>query len=293
VESIALTRQELTELLETIATEVVREMGSPPGGPKPPAAPQAVAKAESCGLEVCPHNPRPVEVEARTVSMTDDLRKLAALFDHTLLRPEARRGEVEKLCQEARQLGFAAVCVNPTWVALAAEKLRGSPVRVATVTGFPLGATSTAVKRAEAEAAILAGAREIDMVMNVGAMKSGELERVENDIHGVAEVCHPAGALLKVIIENAYLSDEEKVAACRTAKRAGADFVKTSTGFGPSGAKESDVRLMRETVGPEMGVKAAGGIRTLADALRLLAAGATRLGSSASVAILAEAAGVR
>lgn len=292
METLALTREELAELVETIATEVAREMGSPSGGAKP-AAPNPAAKPESCGLEECPHNPRPKVVEARTISMNADLRKLAALFDHTLLRPEARRGEVEKLCQEARQLGFAAVCVNPAWVPLAAEKLRGSRVLVATVTGFPLGATSTAAKRAEAEAAILAGAQEIDVVMNVGAMKSGELERVEDDIRGVAEVCHAAGAALKVILENAYLCDEEKVAACRIVKRAGADFVKTSTGFGPSGATETDVRLMRETVGPKMGVKAAGGIRTLADALRLLGAGASRLGASASVAILAEAAHVR
>jgi deoxyribose-phosphate aldolase len=180
--------------------------------------------------------------------------------------------------------------VNPFWVPLAAERLRGSGVKIASVVGFPFGATLTAAKRAEAEAAILAGAHEIDMVMNVGAMKSGDLARVETDVRGVLEVCHEGRAHLKVILENAYLSDEEKISACQIVKRTGADFVKTSTGFGPSGAKEEDVRLMRQAVGPAMGVKAAGGIRTLDDALRMLRAGATRLGTSASVGILQEAA---
>lgn len=171
--------------------------------------------------------------------------------------------------------------------------MRGSPVKVATVVGFPFGATLTVAKRAEAEAAILAGAQEIDMVMNIGAMKSGELERVESDIRGVVEVCREGGAIVKVILENAYLTEEEKLAACRIAEKVGADFVKTSTGFGPSGATEADVRLMRQTVGPTVGVKAAGGIRTLADALRMLEAGANRLGTSASVAIWQEAASLR
>jgi deoxyribose-phosphate aldolase len=218
------------------------------------------------------------------------VRNLAGLIDHTLLRPEATRAEVELACREAAQWGFAVACVHPVWVPLAAKVLEGSDVRVGTVAGFPLGVITTSGKRAEAEAAIRAGAREIDMVMNLGVMKSGEHERVEADIRGVVEVCHPAGAVLKVILENAYLSDEEKAAACRIAQKAGADFVKTSTGFGPSGATEADVRLMRETIGPSMGVKAAGGIRTLADALRLLRAGADRLGTSAGVALLEEAA---
>jgi deoxyribose-phosphate aldolase len=222
--------------------------------------------------------------------MTADLRKLAALIDHTLLRPEATRAQVERLCEEARVLGFATVCVNPGWVPLVAEKVRGSQVKVASVVGFPLGATLTSAKRAEAEDAILAGAQEIDMVMNVGAVKSGELERVDNDVRGVVDVCRASGAVLKVILENAYFSDGEKVAACRMVKEAGADYVKTATGFGPTGATEHDVRLMRETVGPAMGVKAAGGIRTLSEALRMLQAGASRLGASASVSILAEAA---
>lgn len=234
------------------------------------------------------HSAPSAAVDSRAVLI--DVRKLAALIDHTLLRPEATRDQVRRLCDEALQGGFAAACVNPCWVPLAAEKLRGSEVKVATVAGFPLGATSTAGKRAEAQAAILDGAQEIDMVMNVGAMKSGDLWRVEDDLHGVVEVCHAAAVIVKVILENAYLSDDEKVAACEIAKRVGADFVKTSTGFGPSGATETDVRLMRQTVGKEMGVKAAGGIRTLSDAQRFLEAGANRLGTSSGVSILAEAA---
>ncbi|HEV2351760.1 MAG TPA: deoxyribose-phosphate aldolase [Terriglobia bacterium] len=211
-------------------------------------------------------------------------------MDHTLLRPQATRAQIEQLTEDARQWCFGAICVNPGWVALAAEKLRGSGVKVAAVVGFPLGATLTSVKRAEAQAVIVAGAEEVDMVMNVGAMRSGDHESVENDIRGVMEVCHAGGAILKVILENAFLSNQEKVEACRIVQRAGADFVKTSTGFGPTGATAEDVRLMRETVGPEMGVKAAGGIRNLADAVSMLDAGATRLGTSASIAILEEAA---
>lgn len=234
--------------------------------------------------------PVPAAAGAQTNHLTIEARELVKVIDHTLLRPEATRDEVLRLCDEALRWECAVACVNPSWVALAAEKLRGSPVKAATVVGFPFGATSTAAKRAEAQAGILAGAQEIDMVMNIGAMKSGEVERVGNDIRGVVEVCHAAGVIVKLILENAYLSDDEKVVACQIAQRAGADFVKTSTGFGPSGATESDVRLMRRAVGRALGVKAAGGIRRLADALRMLDAGATRLGSSASVAILEEAA---
>jgi deoxyribose-phosphate aldolase len=285
VETLALTREELVELVQVIASEVTREINPSPGQEG-----WRASQAAACGFEMCPHNPGPAAVEARGISLTADLKKLAGLIDHTLLRPEATRAQVERLCDEARLLGFAAVCVNPAWVAFASERLRGSPVKVAAVAGFPFGATLTSAKRAEAEGAILAGAQEIDMVMNVGAMKSGQLERVENDIRGMAEACHSGAAALKVILENAYLTDEEKVMACKIAREAGADYVKTSTGFGPSGATEADVRLMRQSVGPEMGVKAAGGIRTLSDALRLLEAGASRLGASASVAILAEAA---
>jgi deoxyribose-phosphate aldolase len=275
VETQALTRQELEKLVETIAMEVMRRLG-PSAWVSEEYDNCSASAAHSCGA-VC-MNDQPPEVRA-----------LAGLMDHTLLRPQATRSEMERLADEAREWCFAAVCVNPSWVAPVAERLRGSGVKVAAVAGFPLGATLTSAKRAEAEAAILAGADEVDMVMNVGAMKSGDLARVESDIQGVLETCRAGGAALKVILENAYLAEEEKVAACQIARRVGAEFVKTSTGFGPWGAKEEDVRLMRRTVGPAMGVKAAGGIRTLDDALRMLQAGATRLGTSSSVAIVQQA----
>jgi deoxyribose-phosphate aldolase len=231
-----------------------------------------------------------IEAWPEAVSPNPAVQRLARLLDHTLLRPEADRSGIEQCCREARQYGVAAVFVNPMWVPVAARLLAASEVRVGTVAGFPLGASVTSIKRVEAWEAIHAGAQEIDMVLNIGALKSGDLERAESDIRGVVEVCHEAGATLKVILETALLSDEEKVASCRIAVRAGADFVKTSTGFAPAGATVHDVRLMRETVGPDVGVKAAGGIRTLADTLTMLEAGANRLGSSATVAILEEAA---
>lgn len=282
METLALTREELEKLLVAVVTEAVRQMGSSGAESEREAKKPTRDAVRQIGVRE--------SVGPQTLSVTTDVRKFASLIDHTLLRPNATRSEIEELCREALQLGFGAVCVNAAWVPLAAGRLRGSEVKVATVAGFPFGATSTSAKRAETEAAILAGAQEIDMVMNIGAMKSGELGRVENDIRGVEEVCGAAKVALKMILENAYLSDEEKVAACQIAKRAGADYVKTSTGFAPSGATEADVRLMRQTVGPAMGVKAAGGIRTLSAALRLLQAGATRLGLSASVSILEEAA---
>jgi len=216
---------------------------------------------------------------------------IASLIDHTLLKPDATREQVAKLCQEARQHGFATVCVNPYWVALAAAELSGSAVKVCTVVGFPLGATTTRVKMAETEEAARAGAQEIDMVINVGALRSGDFETVKTDIRGVVEVSHRAGAIVKTIIETALLNDEQKAAACTLAKLAGADFVKTSTGFASAGATVHDVALMRLTVGPEMGVKAAGGIRTLDDLKRMVEAGATRVGASASVKIVEAAAG--
>lgn len=283
---LALTQQELVDLVEFISAEVGRQMNAVPNvRPK-------VGAHEACGFEACPHNPAPPAADARAVRVTSDVRKLARLIDHTLLRPEATRAQIEQLANQALLMGFAAVCVNPTWIPLVAERLRGSGVKIATVAGFPLGATLTSAKRAEAEAAICAGADEVDMVMNIGAMRSGDLDRVESDIRGVVEVCHAGGALVKVILENAFLSDKEKTTACQIAKRTGADYVKTSTGFGPSGATMPDIRLMREAVGPTMGIKAAGGIRTLTDLLQMLEAGATRIGASASVAILAEAARV-
>jgi deoxyribose-phosphate aldolase len=218
------------------------------------------------------------------------VQALAGVIDHTQLRPEATRQKIELLCDEALYWNLGAVCVNPAWISLAAARLQASRVKLATVCGFPFGATLVSAKQAEAEAAIAAGASEIDMVMNFGAMKSGDYALVEADIAGVTELCHQAKATVKVILENSYLTEAEKGEACRIVQRAGADFVKTSTGFGPSGATEADVRLMRETVGWAMGVKAAGGIRSLSDAVRMLQAGASRLGSSAGHSIVADAA---
>jgi len=202
------------------------------------------------------------------------------------LKPEATRAEVLKVCQEARQYGFASVCVNPYWVPLVRQELAGSPVKVCTVVGFPLGATSTEAKVAETAAAVRDGAQEIDMVINVGALRSGDRLAVEQDIREVVEVSHRAGAIVKVILETALLDDRQKVVASTLAKLASADFVKTSTGFSKTGATAHDVALMRSVVGPSIGVKAAGGIRTLADLEAMTAAGATRIGASASVKIV-------
>jgi deoxyribose-phosphate aldolase len=216
---------------------------------------------------------------------------VASMIDHTLLKPDATRKEIETLCREAAEYHFATVCVNPTWVALCATLLRGSGVEVTSVVGFPLGATTPDVKHYETRRAIFDGAREIDMVINVGALKSGDLRLVERDIEGVAGPCREAGALSKVIIEAALLMDQEKVTACLLAKAAGADYVKTSTGFGPGGATAADVALMRRTVGEEMGVKAAGGVRDLEGLKAMVAAGATRIGASAGVRIVQESRG--
>jgi deoxyribose-phosphate aldolase len=210
---------------------------------------------------------------------------LHRLIDHTILTAGATVAQIEQLCEEARAHHFAAVCVNPYHVRRCAELLCGSDVRVCTVVGFPLGATTTEVKVHEATRALQDGAREIDMVINVGALRSGDHELVRQDIAAVARACHERGAILKVIIETALLTDDEKVTACQLACAAGADFVKTSTGFGPGGATAEDVALMRRVVGPEVGVKAAGGIKTREDAERMIAAGASRIGASAGVAI--------
>lgn len=215
--------------------------------------------------------------------------QIASLIDHTVLRPDATKADIEKLCGEAREFRFASVCVNPHWVPTAVSALRGSGVPVCTVNGFPFGMTSTLSKVAEAETSIRSGAREVDMVLNIGAMKSGDIETVKLDIQAMAECCHRGGALLKVILETALLTDNEKAIACVLAKMAGADFVKTSTGFSKSGATAKDIALMRKVVGPEMGVKASGGIRTLEDLKTMVDAGASRIGASASVAIVRAA----
>ena len=211
---------------------------------------------------------------------------LARMIDHTLLKPEATPGEVQKLCEEAKKFTFASVCINAGYVPLCARLLRGSPVRVCTVIGFPLGATSTATKAFETEQAIRDGAQEVDMVINVGMLKAGELQYVERDIAAVVNAARRQKVLTKVIIETALLTDEEKVKVCLLAKKVGADFVKTSTGFAKGGATAGDIALMRRVVGSAMGVKASGGVRSREDALAMVASGADRIGASASVRIV-------
>jgi deoxyribose-phosphate aldolase len=215
--------------------------------------------------------------------------EIAHLIDHTLLKPDATVQQIAQLCHEALLYQFASVCINPAHVKLAAQLLQNSEVKVCTVVGFPLGATSTQAKVFETQQALDDGATEIDMVINIGALKSGDDMLVERDIAAVVESAHRRGALCKVIIEAALLTDEEKIRACELAKQAGADFVKTSTGFSSGGATIEDVALMRRTVGPKVGVKASGGIRTLAEARNMISAGATRLGVSAGVKIIQEA----
>jgi deoxyribose-phosphate aldolase len=213
---------------------------------------------------------------------------VARLIDHTLLKPDASQDQIAQLCYEARAHHFASVCVNPTHVKLCAQLLKGSDVKVCTVVGFPLGATPPTVKAYETQQAIREGATEIDMVINIGALKSRDYQAVYEDIGAVVRTAHAGNALVKVIIEAALLSDEEKVIASQLATAAGADYVKTSTGFGPGGATVADVALMRRVVGPKIGVKAAGGVKNMADAQAMIAAGATRIGASAGVAILKE-----
>ena len=222
---------------------------------------------------------------------------IARYIDHTVLKADSSRAQVEKMCAEALEYGFASVCVNPCYVPLCADLLKsssdniGGGVKVCTVIGFPLGANSSVVKAFEAKQAVVEGATEIDMVINVGAIKTGDWELVENDIRSVVNEAHQGGAIAKVILETCLLTDEEKKKACEICKSVGADFVKTSTGFSSGGAMVADVALMRQTVGSDMGVKASGGIRTLADAENMIAAGATRLGCSSGAAIVKEALG--
>ena len=217
------------------------------------------------------------------------IENIAGLIDHTILKPEATADDVQRVCAEARKYEFASVCVNPCWVPLVAKELAGSPVKVCTVVGFPLGANTTWIKVAEAEAAIAAGAQEVDMVLNIGELRGGNYDAVQHEIQAVVDTSHRRGAIVKVILETALLDDEQKLTACRLAKAAGADFVKTSTGFGPGGATAHDIELMRRVVGPTMGVKASGGIRTLEDLRAMTAAGATRIGASAGVKIVEAA----
>lgn len=212
-------------------------------------------------------------------------KNIASTIDHTLLKPESTQAQIEQLCKEAKEYEFATVCVNPYWVRVAAEELWGTEVGITTVIGFPLGATSTFSKVAETRDAIASGATEVDMVLNVGALKSADDEAVHNDIAAVVQAAK-GQAVVKVILETGLLTDEEKVRACDIAKQAGVDFVKTSTGFGPGVATVEDIRLMRETVGPNIGVKASGGVRDAETAIAMIEAGATRIGASAGIAIV-------
>lgn len=247
-----------------------------------------------CGtvcVEVCPESVgRVIDAGACRVGVahgeTPGLTSLAGFIDHTLLKPDATLAEVDALCAEALQHRFASVCVNGVHVRRCAEILAGSPVAVCAVVGFPLGSTAPEVKVYEARRAIEDGACEVDMVLNVGALRSGDDDFVRRDVAGVVEVAHRMGATVKVILETCLLTDPEKVRACELARAAGADYVKTSTGFSKGGATPEDVALMRRTVGPVMGVKASGGVRTPEDARRMVEAGATRIGASASVAIV-------
>lgn len=288
--------QQLEKLIQAVTEEILGYLGAEKYG-------------DLCGLEIdgliCPGcDERCAERCARKTRKVVDAgaarisagaavghieSDIARLIDHTLLKPEASRDDIRKLCSEALKYGFASVCVNPSYVSLAAEMLRGSEVRVCTVAGFPLGATLPQVKVYETEEVIKLGAQEVDMVINVGALKSGQDDAVEADICGVVEACHRGGAICKVILETALLTTDEKVRGSLAAKNAGADFVKTSTGFGPGGATTEDVRLMRAVVGGEIGVKAAGGVRSYEDFQKMVEAGATRIGASASVKILEQA----
>jgi deoxyribose-phosphate aldolase len=278
-------RQELQQLIDLIVSEMATAVGRP----------QVRCRCHSVLDDCCPDRLRGVlDAGATRVgvhAIGGAPEGVAAMIDHTLLKPDATRQQIEELCREAAQFKFATVCVNPTWVALCARLLSGSGVGVCSVVGFPLGATTADAKGYETRRVIFDGAREVDMVINVGALKSGELRVVERDIDSVTSPCRECGVLSKVIIEAALLTDDEKVTACTLAKAAGADYVKTSTGFGPGGATAADVALMRRIVGAEMGVKAAGGVRDLEGVKAMIAAGATRVGASAGVKIVKEARG--
>jgi deoxyribose-phosphate aldolase len=284
----------LDSLVEEITTQVVaalKEQVRQTGSAALPKVPVACPTCEDSGVQHRPDVARQALLDgatrlSTTLGMRTISQDIAQYIDHTLLKPDASQAQIAQLCAEARQHQFATVCINPTNVRLCSQLLRGSGVGVCTVVGFPLGATPAKVKIYEAQQAINDGATEVDMVINVGALKSKEYDLVREDIAGVTRTCHSNGAHCKVIIEAALLTDDEKIRACQLAKAAGADYVKTSTGFGPGGATLHDVALMRQTVGSEMGVKAAGGIRTYEDTVAMLKAGATRIGASASVKIV-------
>ena len=281
-----MTREELQHLIDVIVSELAAAAA---------VRPQGRCACHAVLDDCCPDRLRGViDAGATRVGVLASggaPADVAAMIDHTLLKPDATRKDIEDLCREAAQFRFATVCVNPAWVAFSARLLATSGVGVCSVVGFPLGATTADVKGYETRRAMFDGAREIDMVINVGALKSGDLHVVERDIEAVTGPCRDCGVLSKVIIEAALLTDEEKVTACTLARAAGADYVKTSTGFGPGGATAADVALMRRAVGAEMGVKAAGGVRDLEGLKAMVAAGATRVGASAGVKIVQQARG--
>jgi deoxyribose-phosphate aldolase len=290
---------EFEQIVRIVTEEVVRYLGAPRNAEVHHAENSDSEICADCDLncaEKCARKTRAVvEAGADRISCGPSIVELesgfASLIDHTLLKPDASRDDIRKLCEEAVRFGFASVCINPWNVPLAAELVRGSKVKVCTVIGFPLGATLSRVKIYEAEEAIKLGAQEVDMVINVGALKSGQDDIVQSDIRGVVDAAHRGGAICKVIFETSLLTVEEKVRAALASKRAGADFVKTSTGFSTGGATAEDVAIMRAIVGSEIGVKASGGVRTFEDLKKMVCAGATRIGASASVRIMEQAAG--
>lgn len=283
------------ELVELVTRRVLEALAAGKGVHSGRGCERCLDCVGSCAASCSDKARAVVGAGARRISFTGNGPEvpadLAGYIDHTLLRPDATPADIDKLCAEARQYHFAAVCVNPVWVKRCASLLKGSDVRVASVVGFPLGATTPGIKAAEARQALRDGAREIDMVLNVGALKAGDQALVREDIAKVADACREAGGICKVILETGLLTDEEKVVACRLAKAAKAHYVKTSTGFGPGGATAFDIALMREAVGPEMGVKASGGVRTTEQAEQMIAAGATRIGASAGIQIVSGAKG--
>jgi deoxyribose-phosphate aldolase len=279
---------DMQRLVEIITEEVVKAQ-------QRAGAPPAQCSCHAVLYDCCPDRLRGViDAGASRIGLHASggaAGTVASMIDHTLLKPDATKSDIEKLCREAAEFHFATVCVNPTWVALSAALLRGSGVGVCSVVGFPLGATTADVKHYETRRAIFDGATEIDMVINIGALKSGDLMLVERDIEAVVGPCREAGVVSKVIIEAALLTDDEKIKACTLSKAASADFVKTSTGFASGGATAADVALMRRIVGAEMGVKAAGGVRDYEGLKAMVAAGATRVGASAGVKIVQESQG--
>jgi len=278
------------QLIEEVTREVLLRLSR---AEDKTAAPECSCTDGTCVQNCADKVERVVQAGADRLTATLGVRPqngdVAKLIDHTLLKPAASQDQIAQLCYEARTYGFASVCINPTHVKLAAQLLNGSEVDVCTVVGFPLGATPATVKAYETQQALRDGATEIDMVINIGALKSQDYTAVFEDIGTIVRTAHAGNALVKVIIEAALLIEEEKVIACPLSKAAGADFVKTSTGFGPGGATVADVALMRRVVGPKIGVKAAGGVGSYSDAQEMIAAGATRIGASAGVAIVGEA----